>query len=133
MSILKKFSDLSINTPGLVTVPANNSGDYATLRFGLQHYLTEIAKFKFTENDTLSAAKMGEKLRKLEKYLTAAEKQIGPENVKLMHAPMVKVLFENTSMEYFAETSKTWRDLVEELREFFQCPAVDETSLFYEM
>lgn len=133
MSILKKFSQMNLNAPGLVTVPANNSGDYATLRFGLQHYLTEVGKFKFTESDTLSAAKMGEKLRKLEKYLTAAEKQIGSENVQLMHSPMVKVLFENTSMEYLAETSKSWRELIEELREFFQCPAVDETSLFYEM
>lgn len=133
MSILKKFSELNINTPGLVTVPANSNGDYATLRFGLQHYLTEIAKFKFNESDTLSGTKMGEKLRKLEKYLTAAEKQIGPENVKLMHAPMTKVLFENTSIEYLAETSKSWRDLIQDLRDFFQCPAVDETSLFYEL
>lgn len=100
MSILKKFSQMNLNAPGLVTVPSNNSGDYATLRFGLQHYLTEVGKFKFQEADTLSASRMGEKLRKLEKYLTAAEKQIGTENVQQMHSPMVKVLFENTSMEY---------------------------------
>lgn len=124
---------MNINAPGLVTVPSNGSGDYATLRFGLQHYLTEVAKFKFSEADTLSSQKMGEKLRKLEKYLTAAEKQIGAENVKSMHSPMMKVLFEGTSMEYLAETSTAWRDLIEELREYFQCPPVDETSLFYEL
>lgn len=46
---------------------------------------------------------------------------------------MMKALFENTSMEYIAETSTSWRDLINELREFFQCPAIDETSLFYEL
>lgn len=76
---------------------------------------------------------MGEKLKKLEKYLLSAEKQIGPDNIKALHAPMMKVLFENTSLEYIAETSTEWRDLVEHLRELFQCPSVDETNLFYEM
>lgn len=133
LSLIKAFSQMNLSTPGLVTVPANSNGDYATLRFGLQHYLTEVAKYKFLEADTLSAKKIGEKLKKLEKYLTAAEKQIGAENIKALHGPMMKVLFEGTTLEYVAETSANWRDLVEHLRELFQCPPVDETNLFYEM
>jgi hypothetical protein len=40
-----QLNKLSLSsTPGVVAVPSGDIGEYATLRFGLQHFISEAAR-----------------------------------------------------------------------------------------
>lgn len=118
-------------TPGVVTVPSGDKGDYATLRFGLQHFVAEAAKFKIKESSLIKINELSSSIKKIKNYLFAAEKQIGAENVDQLKTPFFREVLQGTSLEYFADDpNMTWRELITYICELFEINEEDEVELF---
>jgi hypothetical protein len=133
-SLLEKFAKLNVaNTPGVVAMPTADGDDYVTLKFGLQHYVNEGKKLKISESDLLSSSTLATKMLKIDRFLQAAEKQIGTDNVAAVTAPFFGEVFDKTSLADFAEENVTWRETLTSIRAFFQIEEVDDSHYFYDV
>lgn len=133
--LLAKFAALSVNSsPGVVSVPSSDKGDFVTLKFGLQHFISEAAKYRIREDSLTKTDVLAKSLTRIEKFLKAAEDQVGSDNVKAFRVPFFYEVLNNTSLEFLAdEPDKTWREIIAHVRELFQIEAVSEDELFSQM
>lgn len=134
-ALAEKLNKLSLNaTPGVVAVPSGDKGEFATLRFGLQHFVAEASKFKLRENILTKPNELATAVKKIRHYLSAAEKQIGAENVEHLRVPFFREVFCNTSLEYFAEDpDSSWREILNTICDLFEITEDDEIELFHAM